>query len=231
MKYLLVTPQFGYDSQGRATPGGLLQFGRCVARALASSPGLQSLDVWSQVDSPSAEPMIRELVQTYAHPALDLRVRAFGGRRLLLAGAMAEACWRKRFDRVMYTLVNQAAVSEIPFHPPFDVWQIGTEFFQQLSAYRMRVMHRADRVFSISDHTTRLAAKYTRGLREGAAVHLCAEPDGDPSAGLPYAAAERQPAVLIVGNMHRDLMYKGHQQLIAAWPRVMSVCTDPQLWI
>ena len=56
------------------------------------------------------EPMIRELVQTYAHPALDLRVRAFGGRRLLLAGAMAEACWRRRFDRVMYTLVNQAAL-------------------------------------------------------------------------------------------------------------------------
>jgi len=126
LKYLLVTPQFGYDEQGRATPGGLLQFGRCLARALASSPGLRSLEVWCQVDSPRAEPHIRHLVQEYAHAGLDLRIRAFGGRRLRLCYAMAESCWSRGFDRVMYTLLNQAALSELPRHPPFDVWQIGT---------------------------------------------------------------------------------------------------------
>src|SRR6185295_4418765 len=108
MKYLLVTPQFAYDAQGTPTPGGLLQFSRCLARALASSPSLSSLDVWCQVDSPRMATQIRELIQAYAHPGLILRIRGFAGRRLALAGAMAESCARRRFDRVMYTLLNQA---------------------------------------------------------------------------------------------------------------------------
>ena len=226
MKYLLVTPQFGYDEQGRATPGGLLQFSRCLARALASSPSLGSLDVWCQVDSPGMAPKIREVVKAYAHPGLVLRVRGFGGRRLSLGCAMAESCRRNRFDRVMYTLVNQALLSELPCHPPFDVWQIGTEFFQRLGYAKQRAMRRASRVFSISAHTTQLAARYTPGLREGTVAALCAEPpDRDCAVGA------RQLAVLIVGNMHKGLMYKGHQQLIAAWPQVVSVCPDAQLWI
>jgi phosphatidylinositol alpha-1,6-mannosyltransferase len=232
MKYLLVTPQFGYDEKGRATPGGLLQFGRCLARALASSPDLSSLDIWCQVDSRHKETHIAELAQTYAHPKLDLRVRAFGGRRLSLAGALAESCRRGRFDRVMYTLVNQAVLSELPYHPPFDVWQIGTEFFRRLGYTKRRVMRSALRVFSISRHTTQLAAWYTPGLWEGTVVPLCAEPsDRDLIDNAPYLAGERQAAVLIVGNIHDGLMYKGHQQLIAAWPQVASVCPEAQLWI
>src|SRR5713226_6753922 len=108
MKYLLVTPQFAYNEQGTPTPGCLLQFGRCLARALASSPNLESLDIWCQVDAPHTAPAIRDLIQTCAHPGLLLRVRGFGGHRLTLAGAMAKSCWK--FDRVMYTLVNQAVL-------------------------------------------------------------------------------------------------------------------------
>jgi phosphatidyl-myo-inositol dimannoside synthase len=230
MKYLLVTPQFAYDEQGAPTPGGLLQFGRCLARALASSPDLESLDVWCQVDSPRMAPAIQALVRAHAHPSLRLRVRGFGGRRLALAGAMAESCRQGKFDRVMYTLVNQAVLSELPYHPPFDIWQIGTEFFSRLSYARRRVMRRASRVFSISGHTTQLAARYTPGLREGTVVPLCTEPP-DPVIDPVYRAAEREAAVLIVGNMHHGMMYKGHQQLIAAWPQVVSACPQAQLWI
>src|SRR5947209_11245229 len=92
MRYLLVTPQFGYDEQAKPTPGGLLQFGRCLARALASSPALTSLDVWCQVDSPAAESRIWGIVQAYAHSGLELRVRAFGGSRMALTRAMADSC-------------------------------------------------------------------------------------------------------------------------------------------
>ncbi len=230
MKYLLVTPQFAYNEQGTPTPGGLLQFGRCLARALASSPSLESLDVWCQVDSPRMAPAIRELVHASSHPGLELRVRGFGGQRTSLAGAMAEACRRGRLDRVIYTLLNQAVLSELPNHPPFDIWQIGTEFFSRLGYAKRRVMRRASRVFSISGHTTHLAARHTPGLREGTVVQLCAEPP-DPVTGPPYRAAEREAAVLIAGNMHGGMMYKGHQQLIAAWPQVVSACPGAQLWI
>jgi phosphatidylinositol alpha-1,6-mannosyltransferase len=172
------------------------------------------------------EPRIRKLVQTCAHPSLDLHIRGFGGSRLALLGAMAASCRQGRFDRVMYTLVNQAVLSELPYHPPFDIWQIGTEFFQRLSYAKRRAMRRASRVFSISAHTTQRAARYTPGLRDGTVVPLCSEPlDRDPVIGA------REPAVLIVGNMHESMMYKGHQQLIAAWPLVVSVCPDAKLWI
>ena len=226
MKLLLITPQFAYDERGNPTPGGLLQFSRCLSRALASSPSLSSLDVWCQVDSPRKESQIQERIQAYAHPNLDLHVRGFSGRRLSLAGAMAASCQRGSFDRVMYTLVNQALLSELPYHPPFDIWQIGAEFFERLGYARQRVMRRASRVFSISAHTTQLAARYTPGLRKGIVVPLCSEPpDQDPIIGA------RETAVLIVGNMHGGMMYKGHQQLIAAWPQIVSVCPEAKLWI
>jgi phosphatidylinositol alpha-1,6-mannosyltransferase len=226
LKFLLVTPQFAYDEQGSPTPGGLLQFNRCLARALASSPGLSSLDVWCQVDSPRREPQMQELVQTYAHPSLGLRVRGFGASRLALLGAMAASCRQGRFDRVTYTLLNQALLSELPCHPPFDIWQIGAEFFQRLGYAKRRAMRRASRVFSISAHTTQLAARYTPGLREGTVIPLCSEPpDRDPVIG------SREAAVLIVGNMHESMLYKGHQQLIAAWPQVVSICPHAKLWI
>jgi phosphatidylinositol alpha-1,6-mannosyltransferase len=222
-----VTPQFACDQAGRATPGGLLQFSRCLARALASSPRLSSLDVWCQVDAPHTEPSIREALEPYLRRGLALRVRGFGASRLSLAAAMAESCFNRRFDHVSYTLLNQAALSETPGHPPFDLWQVGTESFRRLHSFQQRVMRRADRIFSISAHTTRLAASYTPGLRDGIVVPLCAEPP-DPDW---QASAATEPAVLTVGNMHASLMYKGHQQLIAAWPQVVSVCPEAMLWI
>src|SRR4029078_7374292 len=136
-----------------------------------------------------AELQIRKLVESYAHPALNLRVRAFGGRRLSLIGALAEACRRRRFDRVMYALINQAVLSELPCHPPFDLWQIGTECFERLGVARHRAIRRASSIFSISSHTTRLAARHTPGLPQGTVVHPCAEPpDPEPA---PYHAAGR----------------------------------------
>jgi phosphatidylinositol alpha-1,6-mannosyltransferase len=227
VRLLLVTPQFGYDELGRPTPGGLLQFSRCLARALASSPRLHSLDVWCQVDAPQSEPDIRAALAPYLRPGLALRVRGFGASRFSLAAAMAESCLNRRFDHVIYALLNQAALSETPGHPPFDLWQVGTESFRRLDSFQQRVMRRADRIFSISTHTTQLAARYTPGLRSGIVVPLCAEPP-DPD---PPAATCPEPAVLTVGNMHASLMYKGHQQLIAAWPQVVSACPESMLWI
>ena len=91
-------------------------------------------------------------------------------------------------------------------------------------------MSRATRLLSISAHTTRLAAGYTPGLREATVVPLCTEPP-DLALDAPYQAALRERAVLIVGNIYDGLMYKGHQQLIAAWPQVVAVCPEAQLWI
>src|SRR5258708_35925188 len=156
MNYLLVTPQFAYNEQGAPTPGGLLQFGRCLARALASSPSLESLDVWCQVDSARMAAAIRELLRAHAQPGLHLRVRGFGGCRLALACAMAESCRQGKFDRGMYTLLNQAVLSELPYHPPFDIRQIGTQLFRRLGYAQRPIMRPARPGYSPSGNPLHL---------------------------------------------------------------------------
>jgi len=125
MKYLIVAPQLGYELSGGLVPGGLLQFGRCVARAMASFRNIERLGIWCQVDPPGVEGLISRTVQPYAHPALRLDIRAFGWRR----GSMVSAIWWANFtgayDRIMYLLVNQSVLGLLPFHKPYDVWEIG----------------------------------------------------------------------------------------------------------
>src|SRR5260370_8446265 len=106
MKYLLVTPQFAYNEQGAPTPGGLLQFGRCLARALASSPSLESLDVWCQVVSPRMQPTIQDFVHAYAPPNLHRRIRGFVRRPLPIASPLAESSRHSKSVPVTYTSLN-----------------------------------------------------------------------------------------------------------------------------
>ena len=40
-----------------------------------------------------------------------------------------------------------------------------------------------------------------------------------------------QPAALMLGRMLRSEDYKGHRQMIEAWPRVLAMLPDAELWI
>jgi phosphatidylinositol alpha-1,6-mannosyltransferase len=234
MRWLLVVPELGVRPGASFVPGGLQQFGRCVARALASSPAVSALGVWAQVDHRSRASAIRQLVQPYASEA-RLAVRCFGGKRDAMSAALLVDCLRRRWDAVMYLLVNQAVLGALPGHPPYVTWVIGREVFEPLTAMRRRALRRAAAVFSISKHTADEARRFDPTLAEPRVVYPCVEP-GPPGSDAddgqaPYDLASRRPAILIVGNMHRGLLYKGHQQLIAAWPLVLEHRPDAELWI
>jgi phosphatidyl-myo-inositol dimannoside synthase len=238
MNYLIVAPQLGYEVSGRVVPGGLLQFGRCVARAMASFKSITRLGIWCQVDPPGVEDMIFRMVQPYAHPALQLDIRAFGGQRLSMASAICWANLSRFYDRIMYLLVNQSVLNLLPFHRPCDVWEIGEELFEPISIAKYRALSHADRLLSISYNTTKLASHFNPGLPRAQVVHLCLEPllfsaESNPSTetSSTYEPARRDRAVLIVANMHSDMPYKGHKELIAAWPEVIRACPDAQLWL
>src|SRR5207249_9218291 len=62
-------------------------------------------------------------------------------------------CLRRRWDAVMYLLVNQAVLGALPGHPPYVTWVIGREVFEPLTSMRRRALRRAAAVFSISKHT------------------------------------------------------------------------------
>lgn len=238
MRFLVVAPQLGLEPSGEVIPGGLQQFCRCVVRALASSPSITRLGVWSQVDRPGSEAVTRAMLNIHAHAYLEFDVRAFGGRRSTLAAALAFANVSRSYDAVMYMLVNQSVLSLLPWSLPYSVWEIGQELFEPVSMGRRRALHRADTLLSISHNTAVVAAKRNPGIAPAIVVHPCLEPplfapeaDHDEIADEAYDPALRERAVAIVANMHRGLLYKGHQQLIAGWPEVVQACPEAELWI
>jgi len=238
MKYLVVAPQLGFTTQGEIIPGGLLQFGRCVVRALASSPDITKLSIYCQVDPCGVEPQIRDMVSFHSNPALELDVQCFGGNEIKISHKVMWACLHHAFDRVMYLLINQSILNIIPFHLPYDVWEIGEELFHPTSWLKYRALQRASRLLSISENTSQEARHWNPGIPEAKIVHLCVEPPlsapfiEEKEEHLPvYQASYREPAVLIVGNMHKGLMYKGHQQLIDAWKQIVDAYPNAELWI
>jgi phosphatidylinositol alpha-1,6-mannosyltransferase len=228
VRYLLVAPDLGIAGEGRFIGGGLQQFGRCVARVLASAPDVQRLTVWSLVDGAAAAGAVGRLLAP--HGAAE--TRTFGGRRLAMALAMVEAIASRRFDAVMYLLVNQATLGLIPGHPPYSVWLIGREMFDRLSPWRRRALASAGRVFSISRNTGDVARRVNPGFRPPRIVYPCVEPGAfDIPDDALTPPSRRRPAVLIVGSMHAGLMYKGHRALVDAWPTVLAACPAAELWI
>jgi phosphatidylinositol alpha-1,6-mannosyltransferase len=238
VNYLLIVPQLGVEVSGAIVPGGLLQFGRCLARALASTRQITKLGVWCQNEQPGTEDLIRRMLRVYAHPGLFVEIRVFGRSRWKLAEAVARSSIRREYDEIMYALINQAELTLFPWHPPYCVWEIGRELFEPVTWAKRRALRRAKRLLSISANTARLAAQHTAHLPAAQVVHLCVEPPLyelepalDLEASSEYAPAERDRAILIVANMHREMLYKGHQQLIAAWSEVVANCPEAELWI
>jgi phosphatidyl-myo-inositol dimannoside synthase len=238
MNYLVIVPQLGFDSSGKLIPGGLLNFSRSTIRALASSPDIQNLSIWTQVDAADTAPMIRKMLEFYAHPKLNIEIRCFEGSKTRLALALIKEIIVRRYNHIMYLLINQAVLANLPFHPRYTVWEIGYEVFQSLPFFKKRVLQRASHLLSISQSTSDIAQSYNPDLAKAELVHLCVEPpidapplEQDPITVLPYEPKKRKPSVMIVGNLHKAYLYKGHQELIQAWPSVYAACSDAELWI
>lgn len=238
MNFLLIAPDLGFTPSGDISPGGLQNFGRCVARVLASTDRIDRLDVWTQTDAPATHTLIRRMLDVYTHPYLALDVRGFEGSRRKLAWALVQSCVRKTYDYVMYLLVNQSVMTFLPWHPPYAVWEIGREMFVPLPWYQRRALARATNLLSISKNTSKQAQHYNPGLPAARVVHLCKEPplfappsDADSIAtetGSPELGAH---AVFILSRISKGSLDKGHQELIAGWPLVVEQMPHAELWI
>ena len=236
MRYLIVTPHLGFTTSGSTVGGGLQQFGRCLVRALSSCASIKQLGIWSQVDQPETEQFIQKMVQVYTHDRIDLHVRGFGGNRTKLAMAITAANWQRTYDHIMYLLVNPAVLSLLPLHLPYSVWEIGRELFEPLPWWKYQALRRANHLLSISRNTAQIAKQKNPGLPQGQVVHLCMEPalfvpELEDDVIEAYNPAARESAVLVVGSMFRNLLYKGQRELIAAWPEVVESCPEAELWI
>lgn len=227
MRCLVVTPHLGLDSAGNIQPGGLQSFGRTVIRALAASPHLTQLGIWSQVEQVVAAGQIEKIVQAHAQPSLEIKTRCFETNRVGLATSFLASMLRRHYDYVMYLHTNQAVLSVVPFQVPYTVWEIGTEVYVPLSSLRYRAIKNADTLLSISRKTSDVAITNNPGLPEATVIYPCLEPPvyGSISAGNPDAKLLGQIGhnfLLIVGRMSKYERYKGHDELIQAMPRLVK---------
>lgn len=238
MRYLLVAPDLGFLPSGKIAAGGLQNLARSTTRALASSPSLTKLSIWSQVDAPSTNDLIKRMVSFHAHPNLDLDIRGFGRAKGAFSRAIVWANLFSHFDRVMYLLINQAVLANVPRHCKYVVWEIGREMFQPLPWHKQRVLRQADSLLSISFNTADQAQRHNPNLSPAKVIHLCVEPplfapcsDLDPIATENSDSATAVPAVFILSRIVDGSLDKGHQELITGWPLVVSACPQAQLWI
>jgi phosphatidyl-myo-inositol dimannoside synthase len=106
----------------------------------------------------------------------------------------------------------------------------GIEAWRRFGRLTRRLLSRVDLFLSNSDFTWQRFLAFNPHLadRPQRTVALgCGEPkkgDGDPF-------PERPPAALILGRIMRGEDYKGHRELIAAWPTVLRRIPDAQLWV
>lgn len=238
MRYLYIAVDLGLDSTGSIKPAGMAQFGRCTARVLASVPAIQQLTIWSLSDDLPSAPHIHRTVSVHAHQQLQIEVKTYANDKRRMAMDLLQAILIRRYDQVMYQMVNQALLANIPFHPPYTIWEVGIEVFEPLSRLKQRAFTYAKQVLSISLSTDEKARQSNPMLPVADVVHLCVEPPlyalpeaEDAALIIPYIPAQRRPVVLILGNMNRAHLYKGHQELILGWQEVLQAVPDAELWI
>ncbi|MFO0746727.1 MAG: glycosyltransferase family 4 protein [Myxococcota bacterium] len=242
-RLLLISPELGVAEDGTYRPGGLQAFSRMVALALAGRRGLTALTVWSLLDSDRA--MQRTLVPylgTKKAPSVAIAVRGFGGDRRAMALAYPWA--RLRHDHAQFLHLGVGRLAALLPLLPYSLWEVGIETRRPLSLLERTLLARARPLLSISDFTSDETRRFNPSVPRATTVHLAVEPDAfwtapsapERAAPTPLAApseapAARRPLVIIVARLAASERYKGHDQLVDAWPSVVAAVPEARLCI
>jgi phosphatidylinositol alpha-1,6-mannosyltransferase len=118
----------------------------------------------------------------------------------------------------LYTFIGMArAHNRLPWAwRPFAALLHGIEVWERGGPHRARWARRADLLLSNTAHTRERANRAHGGLAHAKVCWLATEED-EPAARRPR---HRPPTALIVGRIDERENYKGHDELLTAWPRV-----------
>jgi phosphatidylinositol alpha-1,6-mannosyltransferase len=236
-RVLVVTTDSGVAEDGTYRPGGLQLFSRLVVRALAESTRLDQLGVLSLRDSKRAmDSTFTDLMAASRTAKLDLRTHGCGGSRVQLGLTYMRE--RRRYDLALFLHINVARLALLTPFSRLSLWLVGIEVRRRLALHERTVVRMADPLLSISDFSTAEMQRFNPDLPDAKTIHLSVEPDerwlkDSPSSASPqgYTAARRDKAVLVVARLATANRYKGHDQLIDAWPRVVAGQPGARLWI
>jgi phosphatidylinositol alpha-1,6-mannosyltransferase len=235
-RVLLISPEFGVVEDGTYRPSGVAQFSRCVMTALASASQIDTLSGWGLLDAQSG---VDWFGRRYVEPmqrSREVKLRGFGGDRKRM-GAFFLAVHR-RYDIVMFLHMGVSRLSVLRPMGRSVLWLVGLDVRRRLGWRERFAVRKASPLLSISRFSNDQMLHYNPTLPSATTVHLCVEPDQawlNPDRKTPtsagYEARSREPAVLIVARQSASQRYKGHEQLILGWNRVLAKMPDAELWI
>ena len=127
----------------------------------------------------------------------------------------------------VYDFLGMArAHCRIPFFSkPFLTYMHGIEVWENAPRRHTLLAHRASMLLSNSAYTRDRAFRTLGHLKTVRVCWLGTEDDNPPA----YSRRIERPRVLVVGRMVEG--YKGHDELIRCWPKVVSKIKDAQLVI
>jgi len=140
------------------------------------------------------------------------------------------------FGRTDWILFSHLALAQVqpavpgPLRCRYGVFLHGIEAWKALSTFEQRVLFAADLRIANSHYTAaRIMDMYPNiGPIDACPLGLLPAACDGPTDGTGLPALGRH-AVLVVGRMIGSERYKGHDQLIDAWPQVASRVPDAQL--
>jgi phosphatidylinositol alpha-1,6-mannosyltransferase len=114
-------------------------------------------------------------------------------------------------------------------HAKVALFLHGVEAWRSQGWLTRQLLRRVDLFLSNTEYTWRRFTSFNPGLGKAAhrIVHLGV---GEPW-GRPLPLPDDPPAVLMIGRMLIGERYKGHTEMVAAWPRVLAQHPQAQLWI
>ena len=193
--------------------GGIAYVGRLILRALQDA---------------GAEPWVNEL-------GVERRDTASPVTRARFAMRLFGAQLTRRVDWMLFNHIGVARAQRAiprPVRAPYGVFVHDVEAWDPaLDEGRLRTLEDAAVVISNSAYTARRVE-----AAHGARVHVVPCPlglfDHQPVGGSPdrdLLAKSGGPTALVVGRIMADERYKGHDQLIEAWPAVRATIPDARL--
>lgn len=147
------------------------------------------------------------------------------------AALLARACLGAlaRPGLVLYEHVDLSAIHALVpglGSVPHAVFLHGTEVWRPLSGRRRQALERAAALLANSAFTVAEARRHNPWLPPVVVTHL-----GVAAGGAGPPAGDRPPVALMVGRMSSRERYKGHAEMLAAWPAIRAAVPAAELLV
>ena len=201
---------FGGTSLWAGT-GGIQRVSRMMARVLSEHP--KSRDCTRYLSLLDHEPP----------PDLDFPIRVAGGSKFAFAR-------RAMFSRCTHLITDGCHVAQVARLPglrnkPLLTFLHGIEIWENARPGYIRAAKAATLPLFNSEYTRRRAERLHGEFPRAVICPLATEADAPPDA----PPNRQRPEVLIVGRITERERYKGHHELIEAWPAVVAAVPDARL--